>query len=208
MSSPIAVLETQARPALGTGPARQLRRDGLIPGILYGAKKDPVSFAINAHQLLKELQKPHYHTHLFEMSLEGKKHKVLIKNVQVHPVTDVPLHIDLLRVDATARLQVQIPFTFLNEEKSPGIKRGGVLNIVHHDLLLSCPPDGIPESLTIDLGGYEIGQTIHLSMINLPAGVTSTLAPESTIATIVAPSGLKSEDEATSEEEETPEEAK
>lgn len=201
MDSSVATLETQSRPLVGTGSSRQLRREGFIPGILYGAKKEAVAFSICTRHLLKEIQKTNYHTHLFEMILEGEKHKVLVKHIQVHPVTDIPLHVDLLRVDASSRLHVQVPLIFMNEEKSPGIKKGGVLNIVHHEILLTCDANAIPESLVIDLTGYEIGQTIHLDMIHLPHGTSCALAPESTIATLVSPSSLKSEESSSSGED-------
>lgn len=196
----VVSLEVKSRSQNGTGAARALRRENNIPGILYGAGKGEIMLAIDEKTLLKELSDPHYPTKLYDLKVDGQNQRALIRAVQLHPVTDKPLHIDFLRVDKSSRITIKVPVHFKNEDKSPGIKRGGVLNIVLHELELSCPADSIPDEIAINLEGLEIGNSIHLGSIELPAGVQAAHANRDyTIATIVAPSGLKSEETTTTE---------
>lgn len=191
----VTALNVEKRAKSGTGPARETRRLGRIPGILYGTKLEPLMISVDEKSLLKEVSDPHYHTKLYDLNIDNKNHRALIRQVQLNPVTDRPLHIDFLRVDASSRLVVDIPLKFINSDKSPGIKRGGVLNIVYHELQLSCPANEMPENITIDLTGLEVGHSIHLNAIELPKGThVAHAGRDYTLATIVAPSGLKSEE--------------
>ena len=199
----VKTLSVETRSKGGTGPARATRRSGLIPGILYGTGIDPLMVSIDTKTLKLELQDPYYHTKLYDLKIGSNNHRALIRDVQLNPVTDAPIHIDFLRVDPSSRITVDVLLKFVNEDKSPGIKRGGVLNIVYHDLQLSCPVDSIPEQITINLEGLEVGQSIHLEDITLPKGVQVAHSNRDyTLATIVAPSGLKSETSETPEEPE------
>ncbi|MBS0184823.1 MAG: 50S ribosomal protein L25/general stress protein Ctc [Proteobacteria bacterium] len=201
----VKTLTIETRAKGGTGPARATRRSGLIPGVLYGTGIDPLMVAIDAKTLKLELQDPYYHTKLYDLNIGSSNHRALMRDVQLNPVTDAPIHVDFLRVDPSSRITVDVLLKFINEDKSPGIKRGGVLNIVYHDLQLSCPVDSIPEQITIDLAGLEVGQSIHLEDITLPKGVQVAHAHRDyTLATIVAPSGLKSDSSTTTEEQEAP----
>ncbi|HQS84586.1 MAG: 50S ribosomal protein L25/general stress protein Ctc [Alphaproteobacteria bacterium 16-39-46] len=198
----VKTLTVETRSKGGTGPARATRRSGLIPGILYGTGIDPLMVAIDTKTLKLELQDPYYHTKLYDLKVGSTNHRALMRAVQLNPVTDIPIHVDFLRVDPSSRITVDILLKFVNDDKSPGIKRGGVLNIVYHDLQLSCPVDSIPEQITIDLSGLEVGQSIHLEDIKLPAGVQVVHSNRDyTLATIVAPSGLKSDSSETTDEQ-------
>ena len=198
----VKTLTVETRSKGGTGPARATRRSGLIPGILYGTGIDPLMVAIDTKTLKIELQDPYYHTKLYDLKVGSTNHRALMRAVQLNPVTDTPIHVDFLRVDPSSRITVDILLKFVNDDKSPGIKRGGVLNIVYHDLQLSCPVDSIPEQIIIDLSGLEVGQSIHLEDIKLPAGVQVVQSNRDyTLATIVAPSGLKSDSSETTGEQ-------
>lgn len=193
----VTALNVEKRAKAGTGPARETRRLGRIPGILYGTKVEPLMISVDEKSILKEVNDPHHHTKLYDLMIDNKNQRALIRQIQLDPVTDQPVHIDFLRVDASSRIIVDIPLKFINAEKSPGIKRGGVLNIVYHDLQLSCPANDMPENITIDLTGLEVGHSIHLNSIELPKGTQIAHAGRDyTLATIVAPSGLKSEEKA------------
>lgn len=192
--SSVKTLNIEVRSKGGTGPARATRRSGCIPGILYGTGIEPLMVSIDQKTLALEIQDPHYHTKLYDLKIGSANHRALLRDVQLDPVTDFPLHVDFFRVDPTSRITVDVLLKFINEDKSPGIKRGGVLNIVYHNLQLSCPVDSIPEQITLDLEGLEVGQSIHLNDVKLPTGVQVTHSSRDyTLATIVAPSGLKSE---------------
>jgi large subunit ribosomal protein L25 len=160
----------------------------MVPGIIYGSKKDPEMIAMDPKTLLAECMQPGFFSRLYSVSIDGKEQEVLAKDIQFHPVTDRPLHVDFMRVSKGAKVHVFVPITFINEDKAPGIKRGGVLNVVHHNLELICPAHSIPEKLVVDLTGQDINQTIHLESLALPADVVAA-HPErdNTIATIVAP---------------------
>lgn len=189
-------LSAQARTRVGKGAARDLRREGLIPAVIYGDKKAPEAIAISFNETRNRIYAGGFLSHVITIDVAGTKHRVIPKDYQLDPVKDFPLHVDFLRVSATSRLNVQVAVHFANEEQSPGLKRGGTLNVVHHTVELSCPPDAIPEFLTVDLGGLDIGDTIHVSNLVLPAGVElHTHEADMTIATIVAPSALRSEEE-------------
>jgi len=172
----------------GKGAARSARREGYVPGVIYGGKKAPENIKIEHRLLKKEMTSGAFMNTLYMVNVDGTKTRVIPKDVQFHPVTDVPLHVDLLRLSKGARTDVEIPVRFLNEEASPGIKRGGVLNIVRHAIEMSVPADTIPDHIDIDLTGLDIGDGVHISSVKLPEGATPTITDRDfTIATIAAP---------------------
>lgn len=205
-------LNVELRESTGKGSSRALRRGGRIPAVLYGGKSEPVHFSLEPVQLDKELHKTGFLSKIFELSLDGKKEKALAREVQFHPVTDRPLHVDFLRVSKDGKITVSVPLNFINELDSPGIKRGGVLNIILHSLDVSSDMDHIPNSIDVDLSGLEIHDAIHLKNIKLPKGVVAAHPDrDNDIANIVAPTVMKktSAEEATEEvaaESETTEE--
>ena len=190
-----AELKAKARSGVGKGAARALRREGWIPAVIYGDKKDPLPIAISYNDAMKRIYGGGFLSHVITLDVEGTQHRVLPRDYQLDPVKDFAMHVDFLRVGAHTKLHVEVPVHFINQEQSPGIKKGGVLNIVHHTLDLTVAADNIPEKVTVDLTGKDIGDSIHISSIQLPAG-TSDHSHEAdlTIATIVAPSGLRSEE--------------
>lgn len=186
-------LSAETRERAGKGASRDLRRQNRIPAVIYGNKKDPVTIHVEEKALVKLLMTGHFMNSVVELELGGKKEITLPKDVAFHPVTDRPLHVDFLRIDKNAEVEVAVPVVFVNEEKSPGLKRGGVLNIVRHELELVCEANKIPDEIQVDVSGFDVGDSIHISAVTLPAGVTSAITDRDyTIATIVAPSALKS----------------
>ena len=191
-------LKAQARDRVGKGAARALRREGLIPAVIYGDKQPPVGIAISYKDAMLRIYAGGFLSHVLTLDVDGQKHRVIPRDYQLDPVRDTALHVDFLRVGADTKLHVDVAVHFINDLKSPGLKRGGVLNIVRHTVELVCPPEAIPEAVTVDLEGKDIGDSIHISSVTLPEGVTAAIRDRDfTIATIVAPSGLKSEDAAT-----------
>ncbi|UXN68542.1 50S ribosomal protein L25/general stress protein Ctc [Devosia neptuniae] len=187
------VLKAQAREGVGKGAARELRRQGLVPAVIYGDKKPPVTISIAYKDAMKSIYAGGFLSHVLELDVDGTKHSVIPRDYQLDPVKDFALHVDFLRVGKGSKLNVQVHVNFINEEASPGLKRGGTLNIVHHTLDLTVDASNIPEEITVDLTGLDIGDTIHISNVKLPAGATDHSHEEDvTIATIVAPSALKS----------------
>lgn len=187
--SDVVSLAAEVRGRAGKGGARAQRRAGRIPAIIYGNKVDPVMIAIEATELDRHLRRPGFLAHVFEIDTGLGKERVLPREVQHDPVSGAPLHVDFMRFSASSRVHVEVEIKFENEAKAPGLKLGGVLNIVQHTLNLICSPDAIPESISIDLTGLGLGDVIHAAAIQLPAG--SELGdddPEATIATIAAPS--------------------
>ncbi|MHA6691180.1 50S ribosomal protein L25/general stress protein Ctc [Devosia sp. A449] len=199
------VLSAQAREGVGKGAARELRRQGLVPAVIYGDKKAPVTIAIAYKDAHKHIYAGGFKSHIIELDVDGTKHRVIPRDYQLDPVKDFPLHVDFLRVSKNTKLTVQVHVEFINEEASPGLKRGGTLNIVHHTLGLIVGADNIPEKVTVDLTGVDIGDSVHVSVITLPAGaVVGGHEDDATIATIVAPSALKSAGEDAPVVEEAP----
>jgi large subunit ribosomal protein L25 len=181
-------LPARARDRAGKGAARSTRRAGLVPGVIYGNKEAPILVAMEPRHLESQVRKEGFFTRMFDLDIDGKKHRVLPRDVQFHPVSDRAEHVDFLRVSATTRVTVAVPVRFINESASPGIKKGGVLNIVRHTIDLVCQADKIPSSLTIDLTGREIGDSIHISHIPLSEGVHPQIRDRDfTIATVAAP---------------------
>jgi large subunit ribosomal protein L25 len=188
-------LPAETRERAGKGASRALRRSGRVPAVVYGGNEEPLTIHVEEKELRRQLGTGHFFNSVVEVEVGGNKLRTLPKDVAFHPVTDRPLHVDFLRVSKDAKVHVNVPVVFANEEKSPGLKKGGVLNIVRHDLDIVCSPDAIPDDIVIDVTGLEIGDSIHISQVNLPAGVESGITDRDfTIATLVAPSGLRSEE--------------
>jgi len=179
-------LKAWARQRLGKGGARAARREGRIPGSLYGDKKEPESISVEYLAISQQLLTGHFQSTIFTLDVEGTKTRVIPRGVQLDPVRDFPIHVDFLRVSKDALVTVDVPVRFLNEAASPGLKRGGVLNIVRHEIPVRCPADAIPDHFDVDLTGLEIGNSIHISAINLPPNVRPTVMERDfTVATIV-----------------------
>ncbi|MGM5056240.1 50S ribosomal protein L25/general stress protein Ctc [Rhizobium sp. 814_E9_N1_1] len=187
MSQETYELKAEARERVGKGSARELRRNGLIPAVIYGDKQAPIAIALNTNEVTKRIHAGGFMTTVATIEIDGKKHKVLPKDYQLDPVRDFTLHVDFLRVSGNTQVTVEIPVHFINEEKSPGLKVGGVLNIVRHEVEVHCPADAIPEFFNIDLSGKKIGDSIHISEVTLPKRVTPVIDRDFTIATIIAP---------------------
>ena len=193
-------LKAEARERVGKGSSRELRRNGMIPSVIYGDKQAPISISLNTNEVTKRIHAGGFMTTVATIEVNGEKLSVLPKDYQLDPVRDFVLHVDFLRVSADSQVTVAVPVHFINEEKS-GIKIGGVLNIVRHDVEVHCPANDIPEAITVDLSGHKIGSSIHISHVELPKGVTPVITDRDfTIATIVAPaSGASEEDDTASE---------
>jgi len=201
--SEATVLAAEARERAGKGVARQTRRAGRIPAVIYGNKEKPVMISLERLKFDRVLRKPGFFTHLFDVKVGDQSYHVLPRDVQFDPVTDVPIHVDFLRVSTEATVTVAIPCEFVNAEKSPGLKRGGMLNIVRHEIEVVCNAEEIPEHITVNLEGFDLGDSIHISSVTLPAGIKLTITDRDfTIATIASPSAVKSEagSEATEQE--------
>jgi large subunit ribosomal protein L25 len=189
----------EVRPVAGKGPARALRRAGRVPAVIYGERKEQEMVSLEARALRRQLGDPHFFNTLCGLQVNGELVRVLPREVQLHPVTDDPVHADFVRVAVGGRVTVEVPVVFLNEEECPGLKRGGVLNIVRRDLELSCPADAIPAEIAIDLLPFDLGDSVHISHVALPDGVRSTITDRDfTIATIAAPTVVR--DAATEEQ--------
>jgi len=206
-------LSAETRERAGKGASRAIRREGRVPAVIYGDKQEPLTIHVEEKALVKALSTGHFMNAIAMIDLADGKIRTLPKDVQFHPVTDRPLHVDFFRIGEHSTVHVNVPVHFKNEDDSPGIHRGGVLNVVRHDLELICDAASIPEEVVIDLTGYEIGDSIHISSITLPQGSKSAIEDRDfTIATIVAPSAMKQSDEeapveAAAEGEEASEEA-
>jgi large subunit ribosomal protein L25 len=194
-------LPAEARERAGKGASRALRRDGRTPCVIYGGKEEPTLIHVEQKELVRQLGTGHFMNSIVNIEIGGKTVRTLPKDVAFHPVTDRPTHVDFLRMTGDSMVEVQVPVVFVNEAGSPGLKKGGVLNIVRHELELLCPNADIPDEIQIDVTGKEIGDAIHISEVTLPKGVKSVITDRDfTIATLIAPSGLKSsEGEAASE---------
>ena len=201
--SEIVTLEAEVRDRAGKGAARATRRAGRIPAVIYGDKKEPVMISLDPKEFGRQLNRGGFFSHLFDISVDGVKHRALPRDVQLHPVTDAPLHVDFVRVTASTKTHVNVPVQFENQAASPGLKRGGVLNIVRHDIELIVAAGNIPEQIVVDLTGLDIGDSVHISAIKLPEGAQSAIADRDfTVATIAAPT-VRSEEAAAAEGGET-----
>ncbi len=201
------VIEAEARDRAGKGAARAARKAGLIPSVIYGDKQPPVPIAIDALRLKLLMRDPGYATFLYDIKVGDSSHRALARDVQYDPVTDQVIHVDFLRVSARTTITVEVPVQFINEEEAPGLKVGGVLNVVRYTIEVVCRADSIPEKLVCDLTGVELGDSIHISAFDLPEGVTPAITDRDfTVATIAAPPAIKSEAEEEAEEGEEGEE--
>ena len=195
--SELIQLKASARPRAGKGAARQARRDGNVPAVIYGEKQTPETIAIEYNALWKQVLRGHFTSTAIELDVDGQKHIVLARDVQVDPVRDTPLHVDFQRVGKDGITRVSIPVHFVNETLSPGLKRGGVLNIVRHEVEVYAPYNKIPRFFEVNLEGLEIGRSIHVSALKLPDDITPVIkGRDFTIATIAG--ALKGDDEAAS----------
>ena len=190
------ILNVELRERTGTGGARETRRAGLVPGVLYGGDKDPVAVAVKANEFRKALYTGKLLGHLVTLKHGDETQPVIAKAIDMDPVTDVPVHFDLFRVDEHQLIKISVPVHFKNQDASPGLKKGGTLNIVRHDVELSCPADAIPEELVCDLTGLDIGDTIRMSAFELPKGVVASLDRDFVVATLAGSSASASADAA------------
>jgi large subunit ribosomal protein L25 len=186
-------LPAEARERAGKGASRDLRRQGRVPAVIYGGKEEPTPIHVEAKELVRQLGTGHFMNSIVMVEVAGGKAvRALPKDVAFDPVTDRPIHVDFLRLAKNAKIQVAVPVVFLNEEASPGLKKGGVLNVVRHELELICESDRIPDQIEIDVTGRDVGDAIHISEVTLPEGSESAITDRDfTIATLVAPSALK-----------------
>ncbi len=185
MAQQINTLKATVRAKSGKGAARAARREGLVPGVIYGDKLEPQTINLNYNDLWKAYIKGHFTSTVYEIDVEGKSNRVIPRDIQVDPVKDLPVHVDFLRVGKDGRIRVAVPVKFINEAASPGLKRGGVLNIVRHDIEVNCPYDHIPAFFEVDLTGLEIGRSVHVSSIKMPQDATPVIKNRDfTIATV------------------------
>jgi len=186
--SEVSSFDAVARPQAGKGEARATRRSGLVPAVIYGNKQSSVNIALDPRIIIAEMNKPGFYSRLFDIKVEGKVERCLCRDIQRHPVTSAALHVDFLRISADSKVHVHVPVHFANQDKSPGLKRGGVLNVVSHEVEIVAPGNAIPDEVVVDLSGLEIGASVHIDSLKLPAGVTVvTHHKDITLATIAAP---------------------
>ena len=196
MAGQIPDLHAEARTGTGKGAARQARRDGMVPGIVYGGEAEPLPINIPFNKLLKKLKEGRFLSTLFNLKVEGQEDvRVICRSVQRDVVKDLPTHIDLLRLRRTSKIALFINVNFINEEEAPGIKKGGVLTVVRPEVELEVTAGDIPESITVDLTGLNVGDIVHISDVTLPAGAKPTVDRDFVIANISAPSSLRSADD-------------
>jgi large subunit ribosomal protein L25 len=187
-------LNAERRAAVGKGPARATRRAGRIPGIVYGGGRDPVAISLDPREFSRVLARRSFFATLVDLAVDGTVERTLPREVQYHPATDKPLHVDFMRVSPTSRVSVTVPVAFVDQEQSIGLRRGGILNIVRHGIDLVCPVDGIPDHITVSLGGLDIGDSVHISAVSVPEGCAPTITGRDfTIASIAASSAVREE---------------
>ena len=197
----IISLAAEPRERAGKGAARATRRAGRIPAVIYGNKETPSMVSIHPIDLMHQIRGGGFFSKVYEIEADGKKHRVLPRDIQLHPVTDQPMHVDFMRFSKTTRLVVEVPVVFVGEEECPGLRQGGVLNIVRHAIEMRASPYSIPESIEIDLSGYNVGDSVHISRATLPGDVELTITDRDfTVATIAAPSVNIEIDETDAEE--------
>ncbi len=184
-------IRVNERKTAGKGAARAERRAGLIPGVIYGEKKEPVMFSISALDLDAQMRQKGFWTRQFEIEVGKNKYHAICQDIQTHPLTDRPIHIDFLRVSENAELEIEVPVMYENELACPGIKLGGTLNAIYRTIEVSCKPKDIPETLFVDLTGLEIGDVVKMSDIKFPTGVKPVEDMDTTIAAIAAPSSME-----------------
>jgi large subunit ribosomal protein L25 len=186
-------IKATARPRAGKGAARAVRREGRVPGVIYGDNQPPLNISLDQADLTQRIFAGKFLTTLCEVEVDGSKIRVIPRDFQIDPVRDAPVHVDFMRLGQGATIRVKVPIHMINTDQSPGIKRGGTVNIVTHTLDVRCPADAIPEAFEVDLAGLEINHSKHLSDINLPANVRPYIQGDATLVTIVPPSGYAEE---------------
>jgi large subunit ribosomal protein L25 len=189
-------LKATARPKSGKGAARAERRAGRVPGVIYGDNKPPLPISVDDRELRQRILAGRFLTTLFDIDLEGKKHRVIPRDYHLDPVKDFPLHVDFMRLGEGATIRVSVPLHVINAETAPGVKRGGTVNIVTHTIELECSVENIPQYIDADVGALEISYSLHLSDIKLPKGVKALSREDATLVTIVPPSGYAEEQKA------------
>jgi large subunit ribosomal protein L25 len=190
-------LNAASRDRAGKGAARAVRREGRVPGVIYGDKKEPQMISMEYRELMKQVQTGRFMSTLVDINVDGTKVRAIPRDLQFDPVRDFIIHVDFLRLGKNARIAVMVPVHFINEDQSRGLKRGGVLNVVRHEVEVMCPADEIPDGFEVDLAGLNLGDNIHSSDLTLPEHVTFVITDRDfTIATIAAPSGGASDDDA------------
>ena len=199
----VETVPASPRESAGKGSARQARRDGLVPAVIYGNKEEPIMLTLERRVLSKELTNPQFYIQLVDIEIDGTKHRVLPRDVQFHPVSDAPMHVDFLRFDPNRKITAAVPMAFEGESESPGLKGGGVLNVVRYEVEVLCTADNIPPELILHLAGLEVGDSLHASSISLPEGVEFVISDRDfTIATIAAPTVIVEETTEDEEDEE------
>lgn len=188
-------LQVHGRDRAGKGAARATRRQGLVPGVIYGGAQDATLIALEPRTLVALMHDPAFKTNIFEVEIGGKKQRTMAMDVQLDPVSDRPIHADFRRIEKDTLVRVPVPVRFLNEGAAPGIKVGGVLNIVRHDVEVRGKPDDLPDHIDVDLTGLEIGDSVHINAIALPNGIKPTIARNFTICTIAPPTVMTVEEE-------------
>ena len=189
-------IKATLRPKAGKGAARSVRREGRTPAVIYGANEAPLAIAVDHIDIRTKIYAGHFLTTLYDIDIDGKKHRVIPRDYQLDPVKDFPIHVDFLRLAPGSLIRVNVPVHVINTEQSPGVKRGGAVNIVTHSVPLRCPPDRIPQALEVDLAGLDINSSKHLSDVQLPEGVKPVAREDMTLVTIVPPSGFGEESKA------------
>lgn len=201
MAGQVPDFEAQLRTDTGKGAARQARRDGMVPGVVYGGGEDPIAINVPFNVLFKRLKAGRFLSTLFNLKVEGHDDvRVICRNVQRHVVKDLPTHLDFMRLKRTTKINLFIGVEFINEEECPGLKRGGILTVVRNEVELIVTAGDIPETLTVDLTGLDVGDTITISSIDLPAGAKATIDRDFVIANLQAPASLTSEEDEAEDE--------
>jgi large subunit ribosomal protein L25 len=196
MATTVKELKATARPSVGKGAARAERRAGRVPGVIYGNNQPPLPISVDDRDLRQRILAGRFLTTIYDVELDGKKHRVIPRDFHLDPVKDFPLHVDFMRLGEGATIRISVPLHVVKSESSPGVKRGGTVNIVTHTIDLECSVDNIPQYIDADASGLEIGYSLHLSDIRLPAGVKSLTREDQTLVTIVPPSGYAEEQKA------------
>ena len=200
MAAAIESVAAELRDRAGKGAARESRRNGRVPAVIYGDKKEPTLISLDPKEIDRHIHKKTFYATLLDVDVKGTKHRVLPRDVQFDPVTDRTLHVDFQRIGKDTKVHVNVPVVVRNEAASPGIKRGGVLNIVRHEIEFICSPDAIPQSVEVDLTGLEIGGSIHINAVKLPDNATLAVRERDfTVVSIGAPTGLKAEQQEAAE---------
>lgn len=185
--SEVVILSAERRTQAGKGAARATRRAGRVPAVIYGNKQPATLISLDPVALMLQMRRHGFYAHIYEIAVDGGTERALARDVQLHPLSGQPIHVDFMRFSADTHVTVEVEIRFINDLASPGIKRGGVLNVVAHEIELVCSPENIPDVLTVDLSGMEIGRSVHVGDLALPAGVRPVLPLEATVCSIASP---------------------